>query len=42
MQDETLTQPLPLLPRARRTGRTTALVALLTFALGAALAGWLV
>lgn len=42
MQDETLTQPLPLLPRARRTGRTTALVALLTFALGAGLAGWLV
>ncbi len=42
MQDETLTQPLPISPPARRTGRTTALVALLTFALGAVLAGWLV
>lgn len=36
------TQPLPLLPPVRRTGRTTVLVALLTFALGAGLAGWLV
>lgn len=42
MQDETLSQPLPMPPRARRTGRTTVLVALLTFALGAVLAGWLV
>lgn len=42
MQDETLTQPLPMPPRTRRIGRATALVALLTFALGAGLAGWLV
>ncbi len=46
MQDETLTQPTPppapLLPPARRDARGTVLIALLTFAIGAGLAGWLV
>jgi cell division septation protein DedD len=40
MQDETLSQPLPL-PRRRRTFGTVLLVALLAFALGGALVGWL-
>ena len=39
MQDETLSQPLPL-PRPRRT-LTTLLVALLAFALGGLVVGWL-
>jgi hypothetical protein len=40
MQDETLSEPLPL-PRPRRT-LTTVLVALLAFALGGVVVGWLV
>jgi hypothetical protein len=40
MQDETLSQPLPL-PRRRRTLGTVLLVALLAFALGGAAVGWL-
>ncbi|MBV1690719.1 hypothetical protein KRR38_24325 [Novosphingobium sp. G106] len=40
MQDETLTEPLPL-PRPRRA-LTTVLVALLAFALGGVAVGWLV
>ncbi len=40
MQDETLSEPLPL-PRPRRT-LTTLLVALVAFALGGAVVGWLV
>lgn len=40
MQDDTLSEPLPL-PRPRRT-LTTLLVALLAFALGGAVVGWLV
>ncbi|MBW8754682.1 MAG: hypothetical protein JF595_11120 [Sphingomonadales bacterium] len=40
MQDETLSEPLPL-PRPRRT-LTTVLVALLAFALGGMVVGWLV
>jgi hypothetical protein len=40
MQDETLSQPLPL-PRPRRGIGATVVVALLAFALGGALVGWL-
>lgn len=41
MQDETLSQPLPL-PRPRRTLATTLLVSLLAFVLGGAAVAWLV
>jgi hypothetical protein len=41
MQDETLSQPLPL-PRPRRSLATTLLVALVAFVLGGALVGWLI
>ena len=40
MQDETLSQPLPL-PRPRRNLTTTLLAAFLAFVLGGALVGWL-
>lgn len=43
MQDETLSQPLPLPPqRPRRTLAATLLVALLAFVVGGGIAGWLV
>lgn len=41
MQDETLSQPLPL-PRGRGSVGTVVLVALLAFVLGGAVVGWLV